>query len=1402
MTEKNLINIDGNINHIECWQDIILNSKQELLCICKNINKVNTINDSISDIISKFLKNNYSLILEESNDESFNISNINLILLNILNNIRNSEVFNSINTDKIDEVKLITENNSDKKFNLLISSINSINSEIKNKEHEHTNKLNHYKKLKNNIDNLCLEKLKLKENVESAYNIKINKEKEEKLTLQYKDYEACKNSILSLQKDYDGLKLKLSYEFNNLFEITIIETFERYLIINHLSLLSCNHAKRQYNSIKSLVYQLKQSFNNNEIQINEYTDLKVNILKYNVNDKHDKKDNENGFNCIDTLANIINNLESNLPSKDSIIKLNVISNNKLSLSENIANNKSNCYCFKIYNKLKVNIILENIKKAISNLRVFNSSFDLRKLNLINVESFCLKISTLLNAIKKACIQGYENLFISIHNDNCASKSKEIYYKFKKEENIEVNKLVNHYSSIFLPTVNCILNQYKESKDSFNKAMDIYILDLNECYNKFESINFNELVSDNKITLNNNVYNDYDIYELHCKLINIISNIKQNNDSLRNEEIKLIKKIYNSFKILFDIMIDIIDICIKDHKLLISYIEKDDLINGMITNNNKLDNYLKNSDIKYNTIKKIIEYNFQGTYNDIINKKASFFKGYDNNDDDLILKYLSSKGNFDVNTNNINSYNNSINLNKTSNICSIEAKKLEVKKLDFIDKNKYLNINNTINNTGFDKTFSYIQNTSGKETNENNKNKNILNVVYNNKYYNISSSKIQDNNIENSNNMFNFYKDDVFEVSSNNINLEKSINKKHLKGIKDTNSIKQNTETIIINNELDNSDIYNNIKDSKSDAKPNRKYSNFFIHNKKLSEILDPKLHNFNNMSIKEAKELKTRAISINKNPKEVSNFNLEALNSDEFKNESIIDKYRCAFVENILLQGTFKITTLRIIFKSVFNSKTIFGKTLLSIPFKDILSVQKSLYLKIFDNSITIKTVKGNILFTSFVNRDGCLDKVIRSYESYKNNYPGIFDNKNNIGNINSNSNTKNLSINNVNEKSDKTTNVKNIIGNLVIQSNFLNDIKIIEENRYKAIFNKTKKIIYSQCEEKNYTLKDKSQFKLNIVDNEYISKMPAFYLFNVLFNPDIKNDSLGFNEGFWKSSFLKRKAYNITINSRYNFNLEEDNKVNEEVTKNLDKEDMSLNDFYNIYDEDLNIFCNNLETFNNLFLFNKSNFKKFEKYSSNKNNNNDVFNDYYKLLNNIKSKWPLNPFIIVYNFKCPLRKRMFVPDETRMKTVYYINFISPFYIIIDEKTYAYDIAYSSSFHSQNQYILKSDVNFDTNTGLFNFKTYYSIYYNMNFTKSVVIKSLIESEGIKEGTEAIKTTTIPSFKSVVDEFERVFLENYSSFQKHEYRQLRKLINYNKYIKDVDLSTKEDKVIILLIYKIN
>lgn len=95
-----------------------------------------------------------------------------------------------------------------------------------------------------------------------------------------------------------------------------------------------------------------------------------------------------------------------------------------------------------------------------------------------------------------------------------------------------------------------------------------------------------------------------------------------------------------------------------------------------------------------------------------------------------------------------------------------------------------------------------------------------------------------------------------------------------------------------------------------------------------------------------------------------------------------MDSYACGLAYNIILAGRLHITNEKLYFYSKFNPNNIFfGETFIQIPKKDIIKVEKRQNAVVFDNSISITTVNGEMFFTSFILRNEAYKMILSSLD-------------------------------------------------------------------------------------------------------------------------------------------------------------------------------------------------------------------------------------------------------------------------------------------------------------------------------------------------------------------------------------------------------------------------------------
>ena len=103
------------------------------------------------------------------------------------------------------------------------------------------------------------------------------------------------------------------------------------------------------------------------------------------------------------------------------------------------------------------------------------------------------------------------------------------------------------------------------------------------------------------------------------------------------------------------------------------------------------------------------------------------------------------------------------------------------------------------------------------------------------------------------------------------------------------------------------------------------------------------------------------------------------------ENEIILDKFSCALIDGILIQGELYVTPNRLIFHSIFNKKTLIGDTRVKIEYNDISYFKKERGIFGLNNTLYIETIQNKHAFTSFIFRDACFELIQKSWLSYLN---------------------------------------------------------------------------------------------------------------------------------------------------------------------------------------------------------------------------------------------------------------------------------------------------------------------------------------------------------------------------------------------------------------------------------
>ena len=397
---------------------------------------------------------------------------------------------------------------------------------------------------------------------------------------------------------------------------------------------------------------------------------------------------------------------------------------------------------------------------------------------------------------------------------------------------------------------------------------------------------------------------------------------------------------------------------------------------------------------------------------------------------------------------------------------------------------------------------------------------------------------------------------VFEKAKDN---DKIINLKSNKISFDNNTFNKNDKKenpLNGNNlEIDNpKDVENGIYEKEEEDSFDLLDKNKFTE---LTKIENP----YKNIKEEELKRLKSMALKKNVNYNELE------------EGEKKIESFNCALKDKILLQGKLNITNKKIEFTSLFNPVTLFGKTVIIIPYKDIIEIEKKYNLGL-DNSINIKTEKVSHFFTNFLSRDRCYNLLRNQMDQFK---------------------EKDLKKNKTIEIKEKILNPKEIylkkkrikskqILNMLEDINFDERINQSTKDRMK-IFQKKYR------DEKRGIFLSDEKFQKKFFEHIFKS-CPLYICFKYICNSSTQLDELGYSKGFFQSIL-------IDIISKEIIMLEKEDNSN--IPEYFDNGDYVMDLFCSFNKNDLNDFLNGIHKWSHKYEYdcygmNQNKSKKNEK--------------------------------------------------------------------------------------------------------------------------------------------------------------------------------------------------------------
>lgn len=1300
--------------HIRFWNKLFTFQETEISIIVEVFKNYNILSEKINSYHKQIHNRYFNEIIEKINTKSSVVLDIVLLILNFFKNVIESEVLSKMDEKKIIDIYELTKKMNNSIKNDDISEIQSLLNEMNLIKKKYNERFMVFEKLRINMDELNLEKKKINQDAKTKYNTSILVKFENKFKAKYEEMKSLETEIKNMQDYFNSSKNKAENIFQNTVEKVILVSFENY-IVNYELL-----------SYKSKCLQNKGIFLYNLIM----------QLRNGIAEDYSRLENNNDLES----KNIFDKIDKNKIIKTSIDELDENSSRYTKMTSHKNFNK------RINNQPSMVIIYEELRCIF------------KEIDQKNLEKFFSKVLFTIEGLK-SIKNNIKNISekVSLNYDNLTSdliiKNAGIFYEYITlyiESFIEKKQAVK-YSIEFFESLCSNLQKFKSDIKNY------FMINLSKIVN-------DELLTKNKI-LHHLAESNSESYQRFIKVADKFSLINQN-FKLIYKKVKQMKEEY--IPIIIKIK-EYLEQALKDFKkgnnLLENHIKILSFTNMFIkitSENNKLESEYFNQYINDLTVfleiqlGNIIEFNKRE--NDMIDMIQ---------DVDLISNFI---GNHPIFSDYVNELNINVDFIKSSLIKSFKSKSYsEILKSRLLNLDVKEEVNEENELMGFEYNdlrstlFDSLKKKEHREQSENHpsfksnlleKNSSIKSKLNFEIKSNFTRSTLG-NEVKNKDNNVNksiFVKDKTSEI------IEESQRKSD-----DNIIIIDNHEYMDNNMNTDNLGSHTSSFDSESSYSIANKEEDHSTINKEIK--VKRKISNNEENILSKFYDLDRKIENnTNNNNNEIDSIMKEGLTKKTSvelqQEEKLFGFYNCAYVEDMLLQGHLYITNLKIFFKSWFNSKTFIGKTLLEIPYNEIQSIEKTKYLKIFDNSIEIKTKIGSILFTSFVNRDKCFKFLEENFRQFQEKHVKE-NNENKVKDDNNDDKIDSL---------NTSFNPLKVFKKAIKETTFA-FIKQLEEvtlSRYKKFEELKFNIQDSNCWEnkkKNfvYESKKKESFKAFVYDKEYISSLPAYFLVKLMFDESLKHECMGYNDNFWTSIFKMRKCHTI---SRYN-----------EIQDNGQSKKISFDEY--LETQKMNI----LMDLSNITVINKNsiNIKKIlekDKYLDEQNTT--TFDEIIKDI----SLWGFNPYIVNYKYITPLRKRMFVPDESRLKLIFFINIISPTLIIVDEMSQTYDIAYSSSFYTRNQYKFESKITYED--GFLKFKTYLSSFLDIVFVESCFIQSIIESEGIKEGPEAIKLYNFEGILKLIKENEPLYNKQLQISQQKQFKYI-----VNKYHSSLNKFYKEN-----------
>jgi len=246
--------------------------------------------------------------------------------------------------------------------------------------------------------------------------------------------------------------------------------------------------------------------------------------------------------------------------------------------------------------------------------------------------------------------------------------------------------------------------------------------------------------------------------------------------------------------------------------------------------------------------------------------------------------------------------------------------------------------------------------------------------------------------------------------------------------------------------------------------------------------------------------------------------------------------------------------------------------------------------------------------------------------------------------------------------------------------------------------------------------------FKNVYYNNEPIGNIALPLIFNYIYNPEIICDELKCNKTFWESLFILRKDYDLLIDY-----------VKSQVPKFYSDLDYLMGVLSKFEEENLNEFLDEI------------------------------------------TKWNTEPLKYNYKLTHPLKKKMMGPDKVNISNNFNIYFISPKLFIVEEICNSTGFTYCDYFVSFTQFRFYCDYKYDNKENCFKFITSLSAGFQINFFKSCMFKSIIETEGANDSEENIRFNVMEKMQQVFENQSPIFNEYFKKMTDENNQRLS--INY-------------------------